>query len=349
MKQKLAALLFAATAILIASCSGSNQKKIAGAGATFPLPFYNMAFQTYQKSTDISVTYGGIGSGGGIRSLTDKIVDFAGSDAYLSEKEMREMDAKVLHIPSCLGAVVLAYNLPGIENLNLDGEIIADIYLGKITSWDDARIIKLNPEKKLPKMPINPVYRSDGSGTTFVFSDYLTKVSNEWADKMGVSKSLNWNVGVASKGNPGVAGTIKSTVGSIGYIGSEYSFALKIPVANLKNSSGNIVEPTLASISASASGEIPEDMRFMITNSNAADAYPISCFTWLLVYAEQGYDERTLEQAQITVNLIKWMISKEAQDLTSKVHYAPLPKKVEVMAMDALKKITYNGETINER
>ena len=345
MKKLLSTTLFA-IAVALSSCGGAKQEKIAGAGATFPLPFYNMAFQYYQQNTGIAVTYGGIGSGGGIRSLTDRIVDFAGSDAYLSEKEMNEMKAEVLHIPSCLGAVVLAYNIPGVEKLNLDGEVIADIYLGKITSWDDARIAALNEGVTLPKMTINPVYRSDGSGTTFVFSDYLTKVSPEWAVQMGTGKALKWSVGVASKGNPGVSGTIKSTEGSIGYVGSEYSFALKIPVASLKNQSGNIVEPTIASISAAASGEMPADMRAMITNSDAPDAYPISCFTWLLVYAEQDYNERTREQAVLTVNLLKWMICKDAQSLTNKVHYAPLPKKVETMALKALDGITYKGETL---
>lgn len=345
MKTKLMAILLAAVVVL-GSCSGTKKEKIAGAGATFPLPFYNMAFQNYQENTGVAVTYGGIGSGGGIRSLTDKIVDFAGSDAYLSDTEMSEMQGKVLHIPSCLGAVVLAYNIPGVDNLTLDGEIIADIYLGKITSWDDSRIAELNKDVELPKMSINPVYRSDGSGTTYVFSDYLTKVSKEWADKIGTGKALKWSIGVASKGNPGVSGTIKSTEGSIGYVGSEYSFALKLPAAKLKNKSGNIIEPTMASISAAASGEMPTDMRAMITNSDAADAYPISCFTWLLVYAEQNYNERTLEQATLTVNLLKWMMSNDAQSLTSKVHYAPLPKKVETMALEALNGITYNGEKL---
>ncbi len=332
-------------ALLSACMGGAKKGAVAGAGATFPLPFYNIAFKTYQDANSINVTYGGVGSGGGIRSLKDKIVDFAGSDAYLSEKEMSEMP-EVLHIPSCMGAVVLAYNLPNVEKVNLNGEIIADIYMGKISTWSDERIAALNPGVELPNLRINPVYRSDGSGTTFVFTDYLSKVSAEWAEKMGVGKALKWSVGVASKGNPGVAGTVKESVGSIGYIGSEYSFALNIPVATLQNSAGNFVEPNTASISAAALAEMPDDMRVMITNSSAADAYPISCFTWLLVYKEQAYDNRTKEQAKITVDLLKWMMSPDAQSITEKVHYAPLPQAAVVKSLNALNSISYKGENL---
>ena len=332
--------------VLLGACTGGQKKgTLAGAGATFPLPFYNIAFKNYQELNNINVTYGGVGSGGGIRSLQDKIVDFAGSDAYLSEKEMSEMPA-VLHIPSCMGAVVLAYNLPNVEKVNLNGEVIADIYMGKITSWSDSRIAELNPDVELPNLRINPVYRSDGSGTTFVFTDYLSKVSEEWKSKMGVGKAIKWSVGVASKGNPGVAGTVKESVGSIGYIGSEYSFALAIPVAKLRNSAGNFIEPNTASISAAASAEMPDDMRVMITNSSAADAYPISCFTWLLLYKEQAYDNRTKEKAVLTVNLLKWMMTSEAQKITEKVHYAPLPKSAIEKSLNALNSITYNGEKL---
>ena len=186
----------------------AKKVSISGAGATFPLPFYNLAFKTYQDKTGNSITYGGIGSGGGIRSLKDKIVDFGGSDAYLSDKEMSEMPATVVHIPTCMGAVVLAYNLPGVDNLKLTGDIVADIYLGKITKWNDAKIQELNPSVTLPNKELTPVYRSDGSGTTFVFSDYLTKVSNDWKENVGTGKSLKWPAGLAAKGNPGVFATL---------------------------------------------------------------------------------------------------------------------------------------------
>ena len=324
----------------------AKKVSISGAGATFPLPFYNLAFKTYQDKTGNSITYGGIGSGGGIRSLKDKIVDFGGSDAYLSDKEMSEMPATVVHIPTCMGAVVLAYNLPGVDNLKLTGDIIADIYLGKITKWNDAKIQELNPSVTLPNKELTPVYRSDGSGTTFVFSDYLTKVSNDWKENVGTGKSLKWPAGLAAKGNPGVAGTISQTPGAIGYVGSEYAFSLNIPMAQMKNSSGNFITPNTESISAAAKGEMPADTRTMITNSSAPDAYPISCFTWIILYKEQAYANRTLAQAQATVKLLDWMLSPEAQALTTKVHYSPLPQSAVANAKTLLNSISFEGKQV---
>ena len=334
-------------AIAIASCGNSKKGKdekqskanIAAAGATFPLPFYNLAFKTYQEKAGTTVTYGGIGSGGGIRSLKDKIVDFGGSDAYLTDQEMQEMPAAVVHIPTCMGAVVIAYNLPDIKDLKLSGEIVADIYLGKITKWNDKAIQELNPGLQLPDQDINPVYRSDGSGTT--------KVSDEWKEKIGAGKSLKWPTGLAAKGNPGVAGTVSQTPGAIGYVGSEYAFALNMPMAQMRNSSGNFIVPTTESISAAASGEIPADTRTMITNPTAADAYPISCFTWIILYKEQAYADRTQAQAKATVDLLKWMISPEAQALTTKVHYSPLPQSAVNNAQALLNSVTFNGQAIN--
>ena len=324
----------------------AKKVSISGAGATFPLPFYNLAFKTYQDKTGNSITYGGIGSGGGIRSLKDKIVDFGGSDAYLSDKEMGEMPAAVVHIPTCMGAVVLAYNLPGVDNLKLTGDIIADIYLGKITKWNDAKIQELNPGVTLPDKELTPVYRSDGSGTTFVFSDYLTKVSNDWKENVGTGKSLKWPAGLAAKGNPGVAGTISQTPGAIGYVGSEYAFSLNIPMAQMKNASGNFIMPNTESISAAAKGEMPADTRTMITNSSAPDAYPISCFTWIILYKEQAYANRTLAQAQATVKLLDWMLSPEAQALTTKVHYSPLPQSAVANAKTLLNSISFEGKKV---
>ena len=324
----------------------SKKETITGAGATFPLPFYNLAFKTYQEKNGTTITYGGIGSGGGIRSLKDKIVDFGGTDAFLSEKELKEMPYETIHIPTCLGAVVMAYNLPEVKKLKLTGEIIADIYLGKIKKWNDSRIQAVNPGVSLPDKELNPVYRSDGSGTTFVFSDYLTKISNDWKEQVGTGKSLKWPAGIAAKGNPGVAGVISQTAGSIGYVGSEYAFSLKIPMAQLQNKAGNFVSPTTESISAAASGDIPADTRTMITNSPAADAYPISCFTWIILYKEQAYNDRKIEQAQATIDLLSWMLSDEAQALTTKVHYSPLPASAVKNAQNLLKSVTFKGKTI---
>ena len=326
--------------------SPAKKVSISGAGATFPLPFYNLAFKTYQDKTGNSITYGGIGSGGGIRSLKDKIVDFGGSDAYLSDKEMSEMPATVVHIPTCMGAVVLAYNLPGVDNLKLTGDIIADIYLGKITKWNDSRIAAINLGVNLPDKAMSPVYRSDGSGTTFVFSDYMTKVSPEWAEKIGTGKSLKWPVGMAAKGNPGVAGVISQTEGSIGYVGSEYAFAMKIQFAQMRNAAGNFITPNTESISAAAKGDMPADTRTMITNSAAPDAYPISCFSWVMLYRDQSYSGRTREQAEQTLAVLRWLVGPEAQNLAAREHYAPLPTAVAARAVELLDSVTYGGKPL---
>lgn len=338
-------------AIAFAACGGNannegrNAQELSGAGATFPLPFYNVVFEQFGQVNGDQVAYGGIGSGGGVRNLRDKIVDFAGSDAFLSDKEMSEM-APVVHIPTCMGAVVLAYNLDGVKELKLSGEIIANIFAGEIKMWNDERIATLNPDVKLPEEAIIPVYRSDGSGTTFVFTDYLTKVSSMWASKYGAGKSVNFPSGQAAKGNPGVAGVIKQTKNTIGYVGSEYAFAQKIPYALVENQRGEFVQPSSATISAAASGEIPADTRCSITNADAAGAYPISTFTWMIIYKEQNYSDRTKEQAEATLDLLKYILSDEAQKITSEVHYAPLPAKAKELSMTNLKAVTYNGISI---
>ncbi|MBP8777780.1 MAG: phosphate ABC transporter substrate-binding protein PstS [Bacteroidaceae bacterium] len=342
-------LMIAAVTIVMSACGNGQKQKsesaLAGAGATFPLPYYTLAFKTYQDANNVEITYGGIGSGGGIRSLKDKVVDFAGSDAFLSDEEMKQMPA-VVHIPTCMGAVVLAYNLPQVKNLKLTGDIVADIYLGKITKWNDSRLIAVNPGVSLPNKKIAPVYRSDGSGTTYIFSDYLTKVSPEWKAQVGTGKSLKWPVGLSSKGNPGVSGTISQTEGAIGYVGSEYAFAQKLASAQLKNTAGKFVAPNVKSISAAADIELPADTRSMITNSSAPEAYPISCFTWILLYKEQDYNKRSLAQAESTVKLVSWMLDTEAQKLPSQVNYAPLPASVIANAKELLKTITYKGQVL---
>ena len=338
-------------AITMVSCGGNatngsrEAQELSGAGATFPLPFYNVVFENFSQVNGDVVAYGGIGSGGGVRNLRDKIVDFAGSDAFLSDKEMAEM-APVVHIPTCMGAVVLAYNLDGVKELKLSGEIIADIFAGNIKMWNDERLAALNPDVKLPNESIIPVFRSDGSGTTFVFTDYLRKVSPMWASNFGAGKSVNFPSGQAAKGNPGVAGVIKQTKNSIGYVGSEYAFAQKIAYAKIQNQRGEIVEPTAESISAAASGEIPADTRCSITNSDAAGAYPISTFTWMIIYKEQNYSDRSKEQAVATLDLLKYILSDEAQKITSEVHYAPLPSKAKELSMTNLKTVTYDGVAI---
>ena len=351
MKKIFSSVMTLILAIAAVSCGGNTTsegrkaQELSGAGATFPLPFYNVVFEQFAQVNGDAVAYGGIGSGGGVRNLRDKIVDFAGSDAFLTDREMADMNA-VIHVPTCMGAVVLAYNLDGVNNLNLSGDVIADIFAGNIKMWNDERLAALNPGVELPAEAIIPVFRSDGSGTTFVFTDYLTKISPMWKEKFGAGKSVNFPSGQAAKGNPGVAGVISQTKNSIGYVGSEYAFAQKIPYAKIQNQHGEMVEPTASSISAAASGKIPADTRTSITNSDAPGAYPISTFTWIIIYKEQNYADRSKDQAIATLDLIKYILSDEAQNITSKVHYAPLPAKAKELSLNNLKTVTYNGASI---
>lgn len=254
--------------------------------------------------------------------------------------------APVIHIPTCMGAVVVAYNLEGVNELRLSGDVVADIFAGKIKMWNDERLAALNPGIKLPAEAIIPVFRSDGSGTTFVFTDYLTKVSPQWAATYGTGKSVNFPAGQAAKGNPGVAGVIRQTKNSIGYLGSEYAFAQKVPYAKIQNAHGDFVLPTSESISAAASGTIPADTRCSITNADAAGAYPISTFTWMIIYKEQNYSNRSKEQAVATLELLQYFLSDEVQHITSEVHYAPLPAKAKELSLENLKTVTYNGVAI---
>ena len=351
MKKILYSIVTVALAVCMVSCGNSNgnggrkAQELSGAGATFPLPFYNVVFEQFSQANGDVVAYGGIGSGGGVRNLRDKIVDFAGSDAFLTEKEMEQMPA-VIHIPTCMGAVVLAYNLPGVNDLTLSGEVVAEIFAGQITKWNDPKITALNAGVSLPDETIIPTFRSDGSGTTFVFTDYLTKVSPMWAAQYGAGKSVSFPVGQAAKGNPGVAGVVAQTKNSIGYVGSEYAFAQKIAYAKMVNQRGEVVEPSAQSISAAASGEIPADTRCSITNSDAAGAYPIATFTWMIIYKEQNYSNRSVEQATATLDMLQYILSDEAQKITSEVHYAPLPTKAKELGIANMKSVTYNGETI---
>ncbi|BES63240.1 phosphate ABC transporter substrate-binding protein PstS [Dysgonomonas capnocytophagoides] len=339
-------LLFIAIAAVIALTSCNSSPKLSGAGATFPAPYYNLVFKKFTETSGSNITYGAVGSGGGIRSLKDKTVDFGATDVFLSDKELQEMGSDVLHIPTALGAVVVSYNLPEIKDLKLNSALISKIYRGEITNWNDEQIKALNPGLNLPNQAITPVYRSDGSGTTSVFSEYMSKTDSLWNKDLGTGKSIKFKFGVAAKGNPGVAGIVKETVGSIGYIGSEYALALNIPSALLQNSSGNFVAANDKSISASAETEIPDDTRLIITNSNNPEAYPISTFTWIIVYKEQNYNKRTVEQAKTLASLLQFIISKDGQDLAIKTHYAPLSAKAVEKTDAIIKSMTFDGQPI---
>lgn len=349
--------LILAIALFLVSCgnSGTDSKSgtkesgpvdLSAAGATFPLPFYNVAIKNYTEKSGQSISYGGVGSGGGIRSLKDRVVDFGGTDAFLNDEQQSEMPAEIVHVPTCIGAVVIAYNLPGIDELKLSNANLQEIFMGNITRWNDPQLLASNPGLRLPDMPLTVVHRSDGSGTTYIFSDFMSKISAAWESGVGRGKSLMWPVGIGAKGNPGVAGTIKATEGAVGYIGSEFAFAQKIPVAQVENSVGNYILPSLESISAAANAEIPADTRANLTCSSDPEAYPISGFTWIILYKEQNYNKRTRAQAEETVKFLSWLIEKDAQALAQQVNYAPLPVKTVEQAKKILGSVVYDGQAL---
>jgi phosphate transport system substrate-binding protein len=338
----LAILLFLVT---FANKGLAEEKELIGAGATFPYPLYSKMFDVYNKDYGVKVNYQAIGSGGGIRQLINKTVDFGGSDAIMSDKDLAEAPAPILHIPTCAGAVVVTYNLTGSPELRFTPDIIADIFLGKITKWDDPRISTINPGVSLPNTHMTVVHRSDGSGTTFIFSDYLSKVSSEWKEKVGSGPSLNWPTGLGGKGNPGVAGLVQQTPGSLGYVELIYALQNKMPYGTIKNKKGNFINPTLASTSLAANIELPDDMKVSLTNADVADGYPISGFTWILVYKEQNYGERSEEKAKEVVKLLGWM-THEGQKYAEPLHYAALSKKAVEKTEKLIKSVTYKGSAI---
>lgn len=347
--KNLLTLLIVASLLLISYCSGDKEEKLEliGAGATFPYPLYSKMFNEYYKNTGVKINYQAIGSGGGIRQLKNKTVDFGGTDAFMSGEELENAEGKILHIPTCIGAVVITYNLEGNPTLKFTPDVIADIFLGKITKWNDPRIAIINPDVSLPDMNITVVHRSDGSGTTFIFSDYLSKVNAEWKAEIGVGKSLNWTIGIGGKGNPGVAGLIKQVPGSIGYVELIYALQNDMTVAPIRNRKGNFIEPTIESTTLAAQTDIPPDTRISITNTDVDMGYPISSFTWLIFYQEQNYDNRTLSRAKALVDLLWWIIH-DGQQYPAELDYAPLPEAVVKKSETILRTITYNGSKIVE-
>jgi phosphate transport system substrate-binding protein len=342
--------LLTIVAVVVSGCGSQGSppavKDLAGAGATFPYPLYSKMFDTYDTATGVRVNYNSIGSGGGIKALTDKTVDFGASDAFLSDQELQAMGAPVLHIPTCLGAVVLSYNLDGKPTLKFDGSVTAGIFLGTVTKWNDPAIRALNPGVTLPDLAITVVHRSDGSGTTSIFTSYLSAISSTWKTKVGAGKSVSWPVGLGGKGNDGVGGMIAQTKGGIGYIELVYAVQTDMPVATLKNASGAFVAPSLASAAAAAAGvALPNDLRVLIVNSPGADAYPISAFTWILVYKEQNYNSRTLAQAQALKKLLTWILN-EGQSLNEALSYARLPTAAVTKATTLVESMTYDGAAI---
>lgn len=342
---KLKKLMVLATGLLLPSLIFSQDIELLGAGATFPFPLYTKMFDVYHKITGVKVNYQSIGSGGGQRQLLSRTVDFGGSDAFMTDEQLEKAPGEILHIPICLGAVVPTYNLSGNPGINFTPEILAEIFLGKIKKWNDERIVKVNPSSNLPNMEIVVVHRSDGSGTTFIWTDYLSKVSKEWKEKVGAGTSVNWPVGIGGKGNEGVAGLVRQTPGSIGYVELIYALQNNLPTGLVKNRSGKFVKPSIETVSSSANVDLPDDTRISITDTSSPEGYPISGFTWILVYKEQNYDGRKRDRAEALVKLLWWM-THEGQKYTKPLHYAPLPQQAIVKAERIIKSITYNGKSI---
>lgn len=342
-------LLSLLVAVVVGLSIAPAQLQLNGAGATFPYVIYSKWFDVYHQKTGIQFNYQSIGSGGGIKQVTEGTVDFGASDGPMTEAQLKEAKDKrgteILHIPTVMGAVVMTYNEPGIKGkLRLTPEIVSGIYLGTVTQWNDQMIKDANPGMALPDKPILVVHRSDGSGTTFIFTNYLMKVSKEWKEKVGNATSVNWPVGLGGKGNEGVAGLVKQTEGSIGYVELAYAVKNNLPYADLKNREGRYVSPTLESVTEAAAGaakNMPADLRVLITNSPGKGSYPICGFTWLLIY--HNMHDKTKSQA--LVKFLKWAMT-DGQAYAKDLLYAPLPKAVSKLCLKKIATIEYNGKRI---
>lgn len=336
------ALVAVAAALLMGSAVAETN--LNGAGATFPNPIYQKWFSEYHKAhPDVQINYQSIGSGGGIKQLQAQTVDFGASDGPMTDEQIKATPFKVFHIPTVLGAVVPTYNIPGVSTeLKFTPDVLADVFLGNIKKWSDPRLAKANPGVKFPDSDIVVVHRSDGSGTTYIFTDYLSKVSSAWKDKVGKSTSVNWPVGLGGKGNEGVAGMVKQTEGSIGYVELIYALQNKMPFGTVQNAAGQFVKASLDSTTAAAASvkEMPDDFRVSITNAPGKTAYPIASFTWLLVPAEWS----DASKEKVFVDFLNWMVGP-GQGLTQALDYAPLPKNVAEKVKTRIKEIKAKGKS----
>jgi len=343
MKTWIAALALLVTGSLAPGAAA--QTLINGAGATFPYPIYSKWFDAYTRvDPEVRFNYQSIGSGGGIKQISSRTVDFGATDGPMTDEQLKQAPGELLHIPTVLGADVVTYNLPGSPKLRFTPDVIADIFLGKITKWNDARLTAANPGVTLPDQPIVVVHRSDGSGTTYIWVDYLSKVSAEWQQKVGKGTSVNWPVGLGGKGNEGVAGQVKNTPGALGYVELAYAAKNALPVALVRNAAGKFIEPTIESTTAAAAGaarSMPADFRVSLTNPPGDEAYPIASFTWLLLYREQPDQAK----GRAIVNFLWWM-SHEGQKFAADLLYAPLPRPVVKQIEARIKEINYQGKPL---
>ena len=311
---------------------------INGAGATFPYPIYSKWFDAYTKvDPSVRFNYQSIGSGGGQKQILAQTVDFGASDGPMSDDNLAKAPGKLLHIPTVAGAVVVTYNVSGNPTLKFDGDTIAGIFLGEIKKWNDPKIAALNSGVSLPDQEIVVVHRSDGSGTTFIWTDYLSKISPEWKTKVGNNTSVNWPSGIGGKGNEGVAGQVKQTPGAIGYVELIYAIQNKMPYAEIKNAAGEFIKPTLESVTAAlATANIPDDFRFSMTNAPGKDAYPIAGATWLLVYEQQ----KDATKGKKLVEFLKWA-EKDGEKMAKDLDYAPLPEALQARVQKRINEIKF--------
>ena len=330
--------LLAGLCLFAAQTSGLAQLLINGAGATFPYPIYSKWFDEYTKvDSSVRFNYQSIGSGGGQKQILAQTVDFGASDGPMSDENLSKAPGKILHIPTVAGAVVITYNLPGSPELKLDGPLIADIFQGKITKWSDKRIAGLHPGVKLPDTDLVVVHRSDGSGTSYIFTDYLSSVSKDWETHVGRNTSVKWPAGLGAKGNEGVAGQVKQLPGAIGYVELAYSHQNKLPAAQIKNLSGNFIKPSLESVTeALAAAKIPDDFRFSMVNPSGEKAYPIAGATWLLVYEQQ----KDPAKGKKLVEFLNWALEK-GEAMASALDYAPLPDSFRTRVLERVKTIKF--------
>jgi len=335
---KLAGLM-AALVLALAAAGGANaQLLVNGAGATFPYPIYSKWFDEYSKvDPSVRFNYQSIGSGGGQQQILEGTVDFGASDGPMSDHSLAKAQGKILHVPTVAGADVVTYNLPGGPRLRLDGPSIAGIFLGHITRWNDPRLSSLNPGVALPDMDILVVHRADGSGTTYIFVDYLSSVSPEWAGKVGRGTAVRWPAGLGAKGNEGLTGQVKQMPGAIGYVELAYAMQNHLPFASVKNAAGNYVAPSVESVMAAfAAATIPDDFRFSMVNSPGPNAYPIAGATWLLLYQQQ----RNSEKGKKMVEFLKWAVN-EGETMAPQLDYAPLPPALSKRVLAEIDSIRY--------
>ncbi len=315
-----------AAGLFMLALSTAQAQKLTGAGATFPYPIYSKWFTEYSAAhPGVEINYQSIGSGGGIRQVTAGLVDFGATDGPATDEQLASSKTKLIHIPTVLGAVVPVFNVPGVSDLKFSSEVLADIFLGKITNWNDPRIAKDNPGVTLPNQKIIVVHRSDGSGTTYIFTDYLSKVSPEWSSGPGKGTSPSWPTGVGGKGNEGVAGLVRQLPGALGYVELIYALQNKITYGSVKNPAGNFVKASIAGVTEAAASvkQIPADYRVSITNAPGATAYPVSSFTWLLVPVKSP----DAAKGKVIKDLLSWIITSGENEVES-LSYAPLPKNV---------------------